>query len=270
MKRITKLAVGLALLLLLGAGAVLWLAWKPAPEALPELVGPNAYTNFLYAGRLMTKALPNDAVDKNSLADLKAYVESQKETLTQVRSSLGQPCQVAVEYSQPYLLQHGANIAAFKRLAQLLIAEGLVAEQQAQISAAVKSYWDALRLSRAASHGGDYLDALVGLSMEKMACQRLENLVDKMPPAEAQAAHKSLTEFISQADPVEVFIQQEEAFVRQVYDLSTRMAWAVSFRHRQALEQNMRQKVAAAEMERQRLQTRLAARANDSQGASSR
>jgi len=248
---------------------VLWLAWKPAPEALPELTGPNAYTNFLYAGRLMTKALPDEILDKQSPADLKAYVEEQQAVLAIVHSSLDKPCQVAVEYSQNYLLQHGANIAAFKRLAQLLIAEGLVAERQARIADALKIYFSALRLSQAASHGGDYIDALVGLAMEKMACQRLENLVDKISPAEAQAAQKSLADFISHADSGDLFIRQEQAFVRQVYDLSARVAFTLSYRHRQAMEQNIQQKFATAEKERQRLQTRLAARANAANGAAS-
>jgi hypothetical protein len=259
LKTVIKVA-GAGVLGLVGVG-VLWLAFQPVPDPVPPLAGANGYTNIFRAAQHIKQSLPEQVDESLADEELNQLINENKEVLEQARAGLSMPCQVAVEYTEDYVLQHAGYLAAFKRLVRLLLAEGLLAERQHQVPAAVRSYLDILRLSQVASHGGNAMDKLVGLAIDNIACGKLAGVAGKMKVAEAKAAIQALADFEAREDPLEMVMRQEQVFARRTYGLRGRIAALFTFQQLRTMEQNIRQKSESRKKVRRQLMVDLAARA---------
>jgi hypothetical protein len=88
-------------ILLIIVGTVSLLAYLFFKESVPEaLPNPNAYDDFVRAGRMLTGKVPDS--DTATLDACRAFVSSNRAALDLSRSALAKECRVPTKYTQAW------------------------------------------------------------------------------------------------------------------------------------------------------------------------
>lgn len=149
---------------------------KPeTPYALPN---PNGYDDLVKAGA----AVANGAGEYQnlSLEELRFFVASHSEALALARTGLSRTCAVPVSLVLDDFSQMSYMLMGQKRLAQLLVAEGRLAELEDRPAEAARSYLDAVRLGQEISRGGFVINRLVGIACSAIGMAPLGRLAPKL------------------------------------------------------------------------------------------
>jgi len=171
------LVIALSLLALI----FLRLASPPAPAPLPN---PNGYDDFRTAAAQLVGDPGNaSTLDHDSL---QALVSTNAESLRLVRLGLSRQCALPADSAMANVPGMLSQLADEKRLAQLLAAEGRLAEMDNRAADAARSYVDAIRFGNEISRGGFIIVRLVGVACEAIGQQPLTKLAPKLNPAEAR------------------------------------------------------------------------------------
>jgi hypothetical protein len=80
-----------------------------------------------------------------------------------------------------------SDLAAMKRLVQLLAAEGRLREMDNRLADAAQNYVDAIRFGNEMSRGAFIINRLVGIACEAIGQNPLAQLVPKLKPNEARS-----------------------------------------------------------------------------------
>ncbi len=144
-------------------------------RALPN---PNGYDDFLKAGA----AIVGDAGTAPDLDEtaLSVFVSTNSESLRLIRLGLTRACSVPTDAAITNFGAHMPHLMTIKHLAQLLAAEGRLAEMQGRSVEAAKNYMDAIQLGNNSSFGGLLIDRLVGIAAERLGYAGLLKVVSKL------------------------------------------------------------------------------------------
>jgi hypothetical protein len=179
-----KLVAGLLVLgvvLLLVIFGALLVGGGPTRPALPN---PNGFDDLVKAGQAVT-GNPGDYLHL-SQGDLDSLLSDNAAALRELRVGLNRQCLMPLDKIVPNLSAHVGELGGFKRLAQLLCAEGQLALMNHRSLDAGRSYLDALRLGNQMSRGGLLITRLVGIACEAMGCRGLAALIPQLSPADAR------------------------------------------------------------------------------------
>ena len=185
----------------------------PPVQPLPN---PNGYDDFVKAGQI-TADLAEYEYDKLNQEQLRKVAEKNAAALSLVRNGFSNECRVPIQFSQAYSENHLNDLAAFKRLAQALAAEGRLAEIESHPDAAAKSYLDAIHFGNEATRGGVLIDALVGIAIEAIATSHLTNLVDKLDAKSCRVTAARLETLDAQRQTWSEIMQQEHDWSRRTF-----------------------------------------------------
>ncbi len=197
------------------AGLLLVFVAKPRPP-LP-LPNPNGYDSYVQAGALA--ALPATHFTELSHEALHAVIQTNSEALRLLRMGLTQHC-VVPPIQVGTNLPNGqsaalAALASFKCLAQLLAAEGRLAEMENRPADAARSYLDCIRLGNEQSRGGPLINRLVGMACEAIGYQPILNVLPKLKEMQLRELTRGLEEARRTSVPLDEVWRAERSYVVQ-------------------------------------------------------
>lgn len=187
---------------------------EPLPPLAP-LPEPNGYDDLVKAGGWVSPDVGN--YGENNTEQLRELVSSNAAALSLARVGLSRECRVPVQYSLSYISNHLNDLAGFKMLAQAFAAEGRLAELENRPADAAKSYLDLIALADKSARGGVLIDGLVGMAIEEIGRDHLQNLVSRLGAHVCRETATSLETLDSQAQSWDEIVQQENAWSRGTY-----------------------------------------------------
>jgi len=211
--RMLLLAMGVIFLLAV-LGFILSTAGRP--PASPPLPNPNGYDDFLKAAALVSSDIGNAATNDHN--GLQALISTNAETLRLIRLGLSRNCSVHTDLVMTNIGGELNDLAGSKRLAQLLVQEGRLAEMEGRFADAAQSYVDTIHFGNEISRGGFMINRLVGVACEAIGDTPLSKLVPKLKPDEARRVIVELEKIESAGITWEEVRRNENRFAR--YQLS--------------------------------------------------
>jgi hypothetical protein len=235
-----------------------WTA-EPLPPVAP-LPNPNGYDVLAKAGQAIT-GNPGDYPQMNA-AQLRELTAKNAEALQRLHAGLTNQCQVPLQFSETYMSSHLNDLAGFKRLAQLLAAEGKLAEMEGRPADAAKSYVDAIRLGSESARGGVIIDQLVGTAIEAIGIAGLQKIVDQLDTKTCRETAATLETLDARSQSWNEVMQQERGWSRRAYPGMRHELVRVMSRHSlNKAFQKAEQKFDQQELKTRQLTVALAARA---------
>ncbi len=192
----SKLGKGLiacAVVVILGLLLVSLSLARRTPE-FPPLPNPNGYDDLIKASKSITG--PIGDYSTLSLAELRDLVLTNAEALRLGRVGLSRTCSVPTEAVITNFAMVLPDVGDLKRLAQLLAAEGRLAELEHRPGDAARSYAQAIELGNAVSRGGILIHRLVGIAIQAIGGTRLARLIPELDPKAA----RPIMQLLDQAD----------------------------------------------------------------------
>ena len=182
-RKTSTLLLVLAAIFVLAILTVLFLPMGRTPPR-PPLPNPNGYDDFLKAAKLLSGDVGNaPTLDQNGL---RALVSTNSESLGLLRLGLTRQCALPADSAMTNVAGLLGDLAAMKRLAQLLAAEGRLRERDSRLADAARSYLDAIRFGNEMSRGGFIINRLVGIACEAIGDTPLSKLAPKLGSEEAR------------------------------------------------------------------------------------
>jgi hypothetical protein len=192
--------------------------------------------------------------------ELRAFVKKNAEALKLVRTGLGRECRVPLDYSATNTAFLG-NLAAIKRLAQAMTAEGRLAEMENRPADAAAAYLAVMRLGVASSHGGLIINSLVSIAIDTIGAARMEKLAPTLDAKQCREAAAALESCEAQREPTDTIMRQERAWARRVYGFKGQLARLLMFKSLKQSEGKWVAKAKAQQTRTRSLLIQLAARA---------
>ncbi len=180
--------------------------------AYPPLPDPNGYTELAKASKLVTGPIGDYPTLPEQ--ELRSLVATNGEALRLCRLALNQTCAVPTEAAITNFATDLPALGEMKRLAQLLAAEGRLAELEHRPGDAARSYADSMRLGDAISHGGFIIHRLVGIAMEAIGGTRLARLVQQLKAEECRSLIQALEDIDRRGVTWEEVLHGEKLFAR--------------------------------------------------------
>ena len=189
------------------------LGGKPPAHDLP-LPNPNGYDQLVIAGSMLNGDA--HAYETMSEADLAGLVATNANALALGRSALTNECRVPVQYSIADLASSLTNEEAIKNLAQTMAAEGRLAESQNRPAEAALAYLDLVHLGMEAGRGGVMIDAVLGMAIEAVGRQGLENSANRLDATFCRTIASKLESLDSHRESWEDVLEQEDRLVSRL------------------------------------------------------
>ena len=208
---ITLFILASPFLLFLGL-LVFWDAGTLPP--LAPLPNPNGYENLVKAGRVIKSMAGYDQTNEQQLAEL---VATNAEALRLLQAGLSNQSRVPLQFSQAYMANHLNDLAGFKRLAQLLAAEGRLMETEGHSEDAARSYLDAIHLGTESARGGVVIDQLVSTAIGAIGVAGLQKLVGQLDAQSCREIAETLETLDAQGQSWNEVMQQERDWSRRTY-----------------------------------------------------
>ncbi len=215
--KLRKVLLALMLVLTL-AGFALLFPTAGKPVTLPPLPNPNGYDDFIKAGTLLGDGDGNaSAMEADAL---RTFISTNQESLRLFRLGLSRKCQVPIQAAwisevaatndDTYLIE----LASMKRLAQLLNAEGRLAEMEHRPAEAALTYIELMRFGNEISRGGFLIHRLVGIACEAIGYAALAKVVPQLNCEQSRPLLVELERVDKQAVTWNGAMQAEKVFVR--------------------------------------------------------
>ena len=198
-----------AVLLGMSMTLVMSIGGKAAPTALPN---PNGYDELLQAGQAVTGDF-GDAPDMDH-GRLRALVTTNAEALRLLRAGLSRHCAVPTEAQIANFASISSDLIGLKSLANVVSAEGRLAEMENRPADAARSYVDAIRLGSEMSHGGLMMNRLVGIACEGIGSIHLVKLLPKLNCQQVRPLIADLEKIDETTVPWREVLQNENHFAR--------------------------------------------------------
>ena len=183
--------LGVAGLGLLVWGGVLLLVLGPGVAKPPPLPVPNGYDDLVAAGRVVRGKVPVDRAAASE-EELRAFVDSNGESLRLTRLGVGRECRVPMEYSQTHWDRAIERMGDVRQASRVLLAAGRLAELEGRSGEAIAAYLDCVRLGQAASRGGLLIDAMLGQACVGQGIHGLQGLRKDLDAAGCHELIRSL------------------------------------------------------------------------------
>ena len=166
--------------------AILWLLVLSTgrPSARLLLPNPNGYDDFIKAGGAIGGDVANwPALDHDALRE---SVYTNAEALHLLRLGLTRQCAIPMDSVMTNAGRMSHDLTSFKRLAQLLAAEGRLSEMDDDPAAAALIYAEIIHFGNETSRGGFRINRLGGAACEAIGFSPLAKLVPKLKSDEAR------------------------------------------------------------------------------------
>jgi hypothetical protein len=206
-----KLLAGAAVLVILGLLLVSVSVARRTP-VFPPLPNPNGYDDLVKAGKLINSGV-ND-FPALSETELRNLVMTNAEALRLCRVGLSRTCSVPTEVMITNFSGMMPDLPDLKRLAQLLAAEGRLAEMEHRRGDAAHSYAEALQLGNDISRGGLLIHRLVGIAIQAIGGTRLAKIIPELDSSEARPARQLLDDVDNRGVTWEEIQHNEKLFCR--------------------------------------------------------
>ena len=228
----------------------------PPPKPLPK---PNGYDDFVKAGKMVS----GNAGDwsTNTEEQLTALVATNAEALKLVRAGFGQECRVPNDYTNKFADFLLNDLAAQKRLALNLCAEGRLAELQQRTNDAVQSFLDAERFGVECCRGGVMISKLVGIACESLGRSGLRPLVGNLDAEQSRKIAQTLAPLETKEDSLNQCLEQERDFAGRTGTIAQKIAGLILYKQRQKTRANFTTKYQKNQRERRILMIDAANRA---------
>ncbi len=181
----------------------------PSPSALPN---PNGYDDFMRAGSAVSGDL--SIATEFEREALRGLVSTNAEPLRLVRLGLTRQCSFPTQVALTNFIMVATNLAKLRSLAQLLRAEGRLAEMEGRPFDAAGSYVDALRLGNEVSRGGLILNRLVGIAVEAIGATSLAKLVPQLGSDRARPLLSQLAQLDAHRVNFDEIRRNEKVYMR--------------------------------------------------------
>lgn len=217
---------------------------RPAAPAPIQLPNPNGYDDLIKAGQMIVGDMPDcnwSQPDDECLEGMRNYVKANGEALKRARLGLNRESRIPLVFTASYFSQHLPELALIKRLAQMLNAEGQVAEEDGRIDDAIRSYLDTARLHEK-FRGGVMIDELVGVAVEAIGVGSLRKLTDQMTTAQRRDLIEKLARLYVNRDSREAMMENEKRF-RNTYGLREQLTYLLMFSMRRQSERKFQTKL---------------------------
>ena len=219
----------------------------PAPAPLPN---PNGYDDFVKAGGMVV-ADDNGDYRTMSEEELRAFVKKNAEALKLARAGLGRECRVRLDYSATNYVRI-SDMAAFKRLALAIMAEGRLAELEDRPADAAEAYLAVIRLGHAITRGGVRIDSLLGVAIEAIGMAPLEKLAPNLDAKHCRELASALETAESGRESADTILKREHAWARRTFGFRAWIERLLRFKELRQVEQRLTSKV-----QRQQTRTRV-------------
>jgi hypothetical protein len=190
--------------------ALAFFVWR-TPQAAP-LPNPNGYDDFLRAGKMVT-GIVGDYPDLDREA-LRALMETNEEPLRVLRLGLSRHCAVPIEAAITNAGTMLSDLVSFKRLGQLLAAEGRMRVLDNRPADAAYSYIDTIHLGCEMSHGGPIINRLVGIACEAVGRSALVKLAPQLSCEQTRPLVQELEQINSNEISWDEVLRNEHRYVR--------------------------------------------------------
>src|SRR5215471_3498873 len=208
-RRLTFVLAAVMVLLGISMALVMSIGRNAAPTTLPN---PNGYDELLQAGQTVTGEI-DDASDMDH-AKLHVLVATNAEALRLLRVGLSHHCAVPTEAQIANFANVSTDLIGLKSLANVVSAEGRLAEIENRPADAARSYVDAIRLGSQMSHGGLMMNRLVGIACEGIGSIHLVSLLPKLNCEQVRPLIADLEKIDETTVPWREVLQNENHFAR--------------------------------------------------------
>ncbi|MEO7678141.1 MAG: hypothetical protein ABIV39_15395 [Verrucomicrobiota bacterium] len=224
-----------AIFLVVLAVVVIWI--RPAAPPPIQLPNPNGYDDLVKAGQMIVGDMPDcnwSQPDEECLEGMRNYVKANGEALKRARLGLSRESRIALNFTINTFSTHLPELASIKRLAQMLNAEGRVAEEEGRIDNAIQSYVDTARLHEK-FRGGVMIDELVGVIVEAIGVGSLRKLTDQMTTAQRRDLIQKLERLYANRDSSKEIMANEKRYMN-IYGLRGELTYLLTFSARNKYE----------------------------------
>jgi hypothetical protein len=187
---------------------------RPLPPIQP-LPNPNGYDDFVNAGQMISTNSWN--YDSTNLDQLRETVVANTEALALARAGLSNECRVPVEFSKAYLENHISDCVSIRKLAQAFVTEGRFAEKENRPVDAAKSYLDVIHLGNESGRGGNLVDEMIGIAVERAGLEQLQKTADNLDANACRDTIQALETFAAQRQSWAEVLQEEKNWYRRAY-----------------------------------------------------
>lgn len=240
-----------AVFLVLLAAAFLFIKPTPPPIKLPN---PNGYDDLVKAGQMLSGDLPecywswsfwSRFEEPECYEETRAFLNFNSEALKLARLGLSRESRTPITYTRAYFSKHMSELASI-RLAQILKAEGNVAEKENRLEDAIQSYLDVVQL-REKMHGGVMIDTLVGVEVERIGLGSLRRLSDdQITIAQRRDLIAKLARTYANRESYNEIMTNEKKYVN-AHGLKEQFAYFATFLSRRKSEQNFEREFKSGE-----------------------
>lgn len=184
----------------------------PPPTPLPS---PNGFDDFLKASQSLVSTVP--FVPAPSHDQLRTMIAATTQTLELLRLGLSRDCRFPADRFLTNAVANLQTLYSLKKLAQLLEANGRLAELDGRTNDAIASYVDAIKFGNEISRGGFMVNRLVGIACENIGQTPLIRLTPTLSPEQARHLTSALEAIDARPVSWDEVTQNDKAFIRHAY-----------------------------------------------------
>jgi hypothetical protein len=204
--------------------------------------------------------------DQTNELQLAELVATNAEALRLLQAGLSNQCRVPVQFSEANMANHLNDFAGCKRLAQVLAAEGKLAEMEGRPRDSARCYLDAIHLGTESARGGPIIDQLVGTAIEAIGVAGLQKLVDQLDAKSCRDTAAALETYDAQGQTWQQVMQQERDWSRRTHPgIGNEFLRVMTHRRMNKLLQKGEDRFNKQQMKLRQLTVALAARAYESE-----
>jgi hypothetical protein len=144
----------------------------------------NSYPEIVRAAQSLRRTDLLSQDDEPSDEEIREFLSKNRGALDLVRSALGQPCFVPLEYSQDYWERHRDETAGFGNLARALKMDAIGAERDGRTADELDSGITLLHLANAVRRNGLIYDMLVSNAIAGLGIDRLRRVRHRLRPGD--------------------------------------------------------------------------------------
>ncbi|MBN2295399.1 MAG: hypothetical protein JXM70_23410 [Pirellulales bacterium] len=173
---------------------------------------PNGYDTFVRVGKELVKITVPDlsmpgSITKQSLAAFKRQSDG---LLAQAHEALDQECQCLAFSEETWQQSWLPEIQAIRELARGFAVQGYTAHMNSEDNKAIECYLATVRMGKASSRGGLYIDALVGIACEGIGLNHLHDLQTSLSEEQLLELAQTLCSMQELNEPLEVIAARDE------------------------------------------------------------
>lgn len=197
--------------------ALAWFALRPSPPATPVLPRPNGYDDFVKAGQMLV--IDPDNFAEASVDELSAMVSSNAPALAALRGGLEKECRVPLQYTRDEGTNWVVDLPLFKQLAFALRAEAELNARQTNAAAAAEVSVEIIRFGAKSCQGGVLIHRLVGVAIQMIGSQHLEEIHPLLDAATSKRLIRQLEAALACREPLSTVQATEAEWSRRSFKL---------------------------------------------------